>query len=127
MENRYVRATWCFYYIWYICNWLSNDVFYLGYIIICNWLIVAFFIINITYIYISIVVAVCFLSLCLFENDCCVKAISLLCLIVFLCLFGLGFFLLKYPSCIVSWILKNFRINISVPHLICIISCIWAS
>ena len=35
------------------------------------------------------------MSLCLFENDaivdCCVKAISLLCLFVFLCLFGIGF------------------------------------
>jgi len=54
-----------------------------------------FFIINITYIYISIVVVVYFVSLCLFETDaivdCCVKAISLLCRIVFLCLFGLGF------------------------------------
>ena len=74
------------------------------------------------------------------------KAISLLCLIVFLCLFGLGFasilffllqsfspyfvfrvlicnlnliFLLKYLSHIVSWVLKIFRI-VSV-------WCVWAS
>jgi len=106
--------TWSFYYFWDICNWVSNDVFFLGYIYhICNRLIVTFFIINITYIYIY------FGSLCLFENadivDCRVKAILLLYLIVVLCLFGLNFapiffiffaFEFLFVGCILSFVVQ---------------------
>jgi len=32
VENLYVHDTWCFYYFWDICNWLSINVLFLGYI-----------------------------------------------------------------------------------------------